>query len=107
MKKCFYESGPTRRGYLERNTYFWDHRPETKTLSQRDGEKSQEADGIPVIEERVLIENDPLEPGETEIQSSVETEITSEELHIINRLKVVMKRDWTEEYLPFKKVHQR
>ena len=65
----------------------------------RDGEENQEIDDIPVIEERIRNENDPMEPIETEIRVRVETETTDEERLITNELKALMIRNETEEYL--------
>ena len=65
----------------------------------RDGEENQEIDDIPVIEERIRNENDPMEPIETEIRVRVETETTDEERLITDELKALMIRNETEEYL--------
>ena len=60
-----------------------------------------------MIEERIQNESRPMEPSETEIRVRVETKIRDEKRLIIDELKVLMIRNETEEYLPFKKVDQR
>ena len=60
-----------------------------------------------MIDERINNENDTMELNETVIQVCIATEITDEELLIVDKLKVLLKRDEKEEYLPFKEVDQR
>ena len=57
-----------------------------------------------MIQERIRNGNGPTEPNETGICVHIQTEITDEELFIIDELKALMIAD---EYLPFKKVDQR
>ena len=78
-----------------------------KIWTPRDGEKNQEINDIPVIEERIQIESHPMEHSETEICVCVETKITDDERLIIDQLKALIIRNETEVYLPFKKVDQR
>ena len=47
-----------------------------------------------------------MELNETVIQVCIATGITDEELLIVDKLKVLLKRDEKEEYLPFKEVEQ-
>ena len=60
-----------------------------------------------MIDERINNENDTMELNETVIQVCIATGITDEELFIVDKLKVLLKRDEKEEYLPFKEVDQR
>ena len=106
VMRCFYQSSPTRRGYQKQMTGIWRkirtfeiteqrlvdqvrvirtnewltevelEEIRRKKLTLRDGEENQENSDIPVIEERTQNENGTMEPNDTEIHVSVETEIT-------------------------------
>ena len=78
-----------------------------KILKPRDGDENQEFNEILVIEERIQKENGRIEPNETEIRACLEAKITGDGRIIIDKLKDLMIRNETEEYLPFKKVDQR
>ena len=59
-------------------------------LTLRDGEKIQEINNIPVIEDRIQNQSDPVDSSETEIR--VHVKIADEERLIIDQLKVFMIR---------------
>ena len=134
--RCFYQIGPTRRGYQKRMIAIWREigtfeiteqrlvdqarvirtrewltevkleEIRRKILTPRDGEENQEINDIPMIEEKIQNEGRPMEPSETAIRVCVETKIADEERLIIDQLKALMIRNETEEYLPFKEVDQ-
>ena len=70
-----------------------------KLLTPRDAEENQEINDIPVIDERIQNENGSMEPNETKIYLRVETKIKDKECLIIDKLKALMIRNETEEYL--------
>ena len=78
-----------------------------KILTPRNSEENQEISDIPVIEERIQNESGQMGPSEAEISVCVKTKIADEERLIIDELRVLMVRNETEEYLPFKKLNQR
>ena len=59
-------------------------------MTLRDGEKIQEINNIPVIEDRIQNQSDPVDSSETEIR--VHVKIADEERLIIDQLKVFMIR---------------
>ena len=99
--RCFYQIDPARRGYRKRVIAVWRDKGTfeiteqrladearvvrtnewlteveleeiiRKILTPRDGEEN--INDIPMIEERILHENGPMEPNETEIRVRVET----------------------------------
>ena len=129
LMRCFYHSDPTRTGYQKCMIAIWreigtfeiteqifiDQARVTrinewlteaeleeirgKLLTPRDAEENQEINDIPVIDERIRNENGSMEPNETKIFLHVETKIKDKECLIIDKLKALMIRNETEEYL--------
>ena len=78
-----------------------------KILTPISSGENQEINDIPVIEERIQNEIGPMEPSKTEMRVRIEIKITDKERLIIEKLKALMIRNETGEYLPFRKVDQK